>query len=103
MLRMLEMAHREHGRLPWARLIEPAKELAEQGLAMPERLHALVACTAKDHLLGEAVALRLVAGGSQDAPYPKPWVPEQGKLAPVHLDFVVDKPGQIPVAGEQLS
>ena len=64
------------------------------------RLHALVACTAKDQLLGEGVALRLVAGGSQGVFDPKPWVPEQGKLAATHLDFIVDKPGQIPVAAD---
>ena len=62
------------------------------------RLHALVACTAKDQVLGEGVALRLVAGGSQGVFDPKPWVPEQGKLAAAHLDFIVDKPGQIPVS-----
>ena len=31
LLRMIEMAHREHGRLPWARLFEPAISLAEEG------------------------------------------------------------------------
>jgi gamma-glutamyltranspeptidase/glutathione hydrolase len=37
-LRMLEMAHRDHGRLPWARLFDPAIRLAEQGFAVPPRL-----------------------------------------------------------------
>lgn len=39
---MLEMAHRQHGRLPWARLFEPAIELAEQGFRISPRLHALL-------------------------------------------------------------
>jgi len=43
LLRMLESAHREHGNLPWARLFEPAIRLAEDGFAVSERLHALVA------------------------------------------------------------
>jgi gamma-glutamyltranspeptidase / glutathione hydrolase len=39
---MLEMAHREHGRLPWARLFEPAIELAEKGFPISPRLHKLM-------------------------------------------------------------
>ncbi|MBR0669722.1 gamma-glutamyltransferase [Roseomonas soli] len=35
---MLEAAHREHGRLPWARLIEPGIRLAEDGFPISERL-----------------------------------------------------------------
>ena len=42
-VRMLEMAHREHGRLPWAQLFLPAIALAEQGFAVSPRLHALLA------------------------------------------------------------
>lgn len=42
LLRMLELAHLAHGRLPWARLFEPAIELAEQGFAVGPRLHALL-------------------------------------------------------------
>lgn len=42
-LRMLELAHRAHGRLPWAQLFEPAIRLAEQGFPLPPRLHALLA------------------------------------------------------------
>jgi gamma-glutamyltranspeptidase/glutathione hydrolase len=40
LVRMLELAHREHGRLPWARLFEPAIALAEGGFALSPRLHA---------------------------------------------------------------
>ncbi|WP_372659469.1 gamma-glutamyltransferase family protein [Hydrogenophaga sp.] len=39
-LRMLELAHRQHGRLPWAQLFEPAIALAEQGFAVSPRLFA---------------------------------------------------------------
>jgi gamma-glutamyltranspeptidase / glutathione hydrolase len=41
-LRMLEMAHREHGKLPWAKLFEPAIRLASDGFAVSPRLHALL-------------------------------------------------------------
>ncbi|MBA4263850.1 MAG: gamma-glutamyltransferase [Comamonadaceae bacterium] len=39
---MLAMAHREHGRLPWARLFEPAISLADKGFAVSQRLHTLL-------------------------------------------------------------
>lgn len=39
----LAMAHEEHGRLPWARLFEPAIRLAENGFEVPERLAAGIA------------------------------------------------------------
>jgi gamma-glutamyltranspeptidase/glutathione hydrolase len=41
-LRMLELAHREHGRLPWADLFAPAIELAENGFAVSPRLFGLL-------------------------------------------------------------
>ncbi len=41
-LRMLELAHREHGKLPWGKLFEPAIELADQGFVVSVRLHALL-------------------------------------------------------------
>ena len=43
LLRMLEAAHRDHGKLPWRRLFEPAIKLAENGFPLSARLHALVA------------------------------------------------------------
>jgi gamma-glutamyltranspeptidase/glutathione hydrolase len=41
-LRMLELAHREHGRLPWAELFAPAIELAEDGFEVSPRLFGLL-------------------------------------------------------------
>jgi gamma-glutamyltranspeptidase / glutathione hydrolase len=41
-VRMLEAAHRQHGRLPWAQLFEPAIALADEGFALSPRLHALL-------------------------------------------------------------
>ncbi len=43
LLRMLELAHQAHGRLPWAELFEPAIRLAEEGFAVSPRLHQLIA------------------------------------------------------------
>jgi gamma-glutamyltranspeptidase/glutathione hydrolase len=41
-LRMLEMAHKTHGKLPWAKLFEPAIRLSENGFAVSPRLNALL-------------------------------------------------------------
>jgi gamma-glutamyltranspeptidase/glutathione hydrolase len=42
-LRMLALAHAQHGRLPWARLFEPAIDWAEQGFVVSPRLARLIA------------------------------------------------------------
>lgn len=39
-LRMLAQAHAQHGKLPWAKLFEPAIALGSQGFAISPRLHA---------------------------------------------------------------
>jgi gamma-glutamyltranspeptidase/glutathione hydrolase len=41
-LRMLELAHKEYGRLPWAALFAPAIRLAQDGFAVSPRLHAML-------------------------------------------------------------
>ncbi|POA62683.1 gamma-glutamyltransferase, partial [Pseudomonas sp. GW531-T4] len=41
-LRALELAHKKHGRLPWAQLFEPAIRLADQGFPISPRLHSMI-------------------------------------------------------------
>ncbi|HXD39112.1 MAG TPA: gamma-glutamyltransferase [Ramlibacter sp.] len=53
-VRMLEMAHRQYGKLPWARLFEPAIVLAEGGFKVSPRLNTLVKADA--HLKKDPVA-----------------------------------------------
>jgi gamma-glutamyltranspeptidase/glutathione hydrolase len=53
-VRMLEAAHRVHGRLPWARLMEPAIALAESGFRISPRLHHAIATDT--HLARDAQA-----------------------------------------------
>ncbi|WP_230969034.1 gamma-glutamyltransferase family protein [Nitrogeniibacter aestuarii] len=55
LLKMLELAHGDSGRLPWRRLFEPAIRLAEAGFPVSERLHALLAA---DRFLRQDVAAR---------------------------------------------
>jgi gamma-glutamyltranspeptidase/glutathione hydrolase len=54
-LRMLEDAHRQHGKLPWASLFDPAITLAEQGFKVSPRLNTLLA--GDPHLKKDPVAL----------------------------------------------
>ena len=53
-VRMLEMAHREQGLLPWAKLFEPAITLAEEGFRVSPRLNTLL--KAETHLKKDPVA-----------------------------------------------
>lgn len=46
LLRMLEAAHREHGRLPWPALMEPTIRLAEAGFEVSPRLAAAIGANA---------------------------------------------------------
>ena len=43
---MLALAHRQHGKLPWARLFDRAVQLAEQGFNISPRLHTLLVADA---------------------------------------------------------
>lgn len=42
LVRLLETVHQRHGRLPWARLFEPAIRLSEKGFDVSPRLHLLL-------------------------------------------------------------
>lgn len=53
-VRMLEMAHKQHGKLPWAQLFQPAITLAEGGFKVSPRLNTLVKADA--HLKKDPVA-----------------------------------------------
>jgi len=53
-VRMLEMAHRQYGKLPWASLIQPAITLAENGFRVSPRLNTQLKSEA--HLKKDPVA-----------------------------------------------
>lgn len=66
-LRALELAHKKHGRLPWAQLFEPAIKLAEHGFAISPRLHQLIASDSSLRSSPDMVAYFLNADGSPKA------------------------------------
>lgn len=53
-LRMLALAHRQHGRLPWVRLFEPAIRLAREGFGVSPRMGTLL--DSETALLSDPVA-----------------------------------------------
>ncbi len=53
-VRMLEMAHKQHGKLPWATLFQPAIALAEGGFKVSARLNTLL--KSEQHLKKDPVA-----------------------------------------------
>lgn len=66
-LRALEMAHQKSGRLPWAKLFEPAIRLSEQGFAISPRLHSLIAADRFIAQSPDMAAYFLKADGSPKA------------------------------------
>lgn len=55
---MLHLAHRDHGRLPWAQLFDPAIRLAENGFEMSPRMARILAGYAERGRLREDPAAR---------------------------------------------
>lgn len=112
-LRMLELAHREGGRLPWAALFEPAIRMADEGFRISPRLASSIAASASElqrdrearaHFLQAdgspkpvgmmlrspalAQSLRAIAAGGADAFY-------RGAIAADIVDEIADTSGGI--------
>lgn len=66
-LRALELAHRRHGRLAWAKLFAPAIELANRGFAISPRLHGLLTRAGTKRFSPAARAYFFDAGGRPHA------------------------------------
>ncbi len=56
-------AHQKYGKLPWAKLFEPAFQLAANGAEMPRQLRALLVSQGAEDALGPMRALYLGANG----------------------------------------
>ena len=79
-VRMLEAAHKVHGKLPWAQLIQPAIQLAEQGFQVSPRLNTLL--KSEQHLKKDPVAARYFYDASGN-PWPVGHVLKNPELAEV--------------------
>ncbi len=67
LLRMFELAHRAHGKLPWKRLFAPAIRHADAGFPISKRLHRMIANAKHLDAFAETAAYFLNADGT-----PKP-------------------------------
>ena len=79
-LKMLAMAHQQHGKLPWVRLFDSAINLAKNGFAISPRLHASLLADTHLKLDPSARAYFYQADG---APHPIGYVLRNPELAEV--------------------
>ncbi|MBY0556727.1 MAG: gamma-glutamyltransferase, partial [Burkholderiaceae bacterium] len=77
-LRMLELAHKQHGRLPWKALFAPAIALAEQGFKVSQRLNGLLSW---DRYLVRDPVARAYFFDEQGAPRPVGYLLKNPELA----------------------
>ena len=83
-LSVLEMAHKEHGKLPWASLMQPAIQLAELGFMISPHLHR--GLVAEKDLINDPVAAAYFYD-AQGKPFPIGHVLKNPELAAVLRDI----------------
>jgi len=83
-LTVLEMAHKEHGKLPWATLIQPVIQLAEEGFKLSPRLHS--ALLAENDLIKDPVAASYFYD-AQGKPFPIGHILKNPELAAIMRDI----------------
>ena len=67
-IRMMALAHRDQGRMPWAKLFEPAVRLARDGFLITPRLHGMLGRFRETGAL--SVQARTMFYGADGAPLP---------------------------------
>ena len=82
-LSVLELAHKEHGKLAWSQLIQPAIDLAENGFKISPRLHAALLET--PDLKNDAAARQYFFDANGQA-HPVGYVLKNPELAKVFKD-----------------
>lgn len=97
-LRALQMAHEQHGKLPWNELFEPAIRLASEGFPVSARLHSQIVA---DKFIAQSPALAKYLLTEQGQPLPVGTVlknPELARTLQAIADRGVDAFYQGPVA-----
>lgn len=79
-VRMLEMAHKEHGKLAWSALLQPAIALADNGFKVSARLHTLLA---NEKYLAQDPVARAYFYDASGKPWPVGHVLKNPELAKV--------------------
>jgi gamma-glutamyltranspeptidase/glutathione hydrolase len=64
LVRLLEDIHKQHGKLPWAKLFEPAIRFAEGGFEISQRLHVLLRLDGAESFVPAARRYFFTDGGS---------------------------------------
>ena len=83
-IRMLELAHKEHGKLPWATLFEPAIQLATNGFKVSPRLNAM---TTQEKSLGQDPVASSYFLDSNGKPWPVGHVLKNPEYAAILKDI----------------
>ena len=86
-LRALQMAHEQHGKLPWNELFEPAIRLASEGFAVSARLHSQIVA---DKFIAQSPALAKYLLTEQGQPLPVGTVLKNPELAQT-LQAIADR------------
>ncbi|AUB75609.1 gamma-glutamyltransferase [Pseudomonas sp. Lz4W] len=86
-LRALEMAHAQHGKLPWNELFQPAIQLARDGFPVSPRLHAQIA---SDKFIAQSPALAKYLLTAQGQPLPVGTLLKNPELA-LTLQAIADR------------
>ncbi len=64
LVRLMEDVHKQHGKLPWAQLFEPAIRIADDGFEISQRLHFLLRLDGPDSFVPAARRYFFTDGGS---------------------------------------
>ena len=91
-LRLAELAHRQHGRIAWARLFQPAIRLARDGFTITPRLYAMLAQPAS--LAGMTPWGRAQFYGADGRPKPVGTLVRNPELAAFLARIAARGPGQ---------
>ena len=83
-LSVLELAHKDHGKLPWALLMQPAIQLAEQGFKLSPHLHR--ALLTENFLMKDPVAASYFYD-REGKPHPVGYVLKNPELAAIFRDI----------------